>query len=136
MLYLFYYIKIITYILNQSPCFIYLQIISDNFYYYLLGLLDMNELEENPGSESLLCQENIYVMTLDTIILHFAPPLHVLENKWTDSPVISKAHVTSHVSGVHTSSPESRENSIWLTSQICKPNCEEHNLSHSQPWRF
>ena len=109
MLYLFYYIIIITYILNQSPCFIYLQIISDNFYYYLLGLLDMNELEENTGSESLLCQENIYVMTLDTIILHFAPPLHVLENKWTDSQsdiegpcnftCLWRAHIITRITG-------------------------------------
>lgn len=63
----------------------YLQIISDNFDYYLLGLLDMNELEENTGFESLLCQENICVMTQDTVSLHFAPPLPVLENQWADS---------------------------------------------------
>ena len=59
MLYKFYYIKTIVCIVNQSPCFIYLQIISDNFDYYLLGLLDMNELEENTGFESLLSREHL-----------------------------------------------------------------------------
>lgn len=86
MLYIFYYIKIIIIcIVNQSPCFMYLPNYIWQFWLLSAWFIRHEWVGKKTLGLSLLCQENICVMTQDTVSLHFAPPLPVLENQWADS---------------------------------------------------